>query len=220
MQNLFLPAAVAQRSTTTPSSGAHVKGGGARCSGLAEACQDVRFYTKLVVVNAAFLPLLPLLPLAMEVAFTQWQRQRLQKTTPGDARFLFIVWLMPCGAFTLWAASQLALAVLLSTVRLSFTHFEIADGVTLAYALTMAHNELWELTSDGQRIYWENAFNLADLASVGLLLSHQACHVISLTTGWHQLQTSVAIPLRSLCCLVTWLRLLEVCGCPAALDAR
>ncbi|KAL1518651.1 hypothetical protein AB1Y20_002939 [Prymnesium parvum] len=181
VQSLFLPAA------PTDSLSA-----GGRAAALALSC----------VLNLATLPFLVVLPRSVELMLQEYQR----RATPQ----LTLFWFTPFGAFFLSEASKLLLALLLTFAPLSYTDFGFFDGVTIAYAATMAENEARELLDDGWKTYFNDEFNAADIVLVALLSSHQFLHILSLALDDPGLQSSAAIPLRSLCCLVAWLRLLEI----------
>ena len=50
---------------------------------------------------------------------------------------LMLVWLLPCGGFALWWASQFGLALLITVAPLEAGRFGAADAITLAYAFGM-----------------------------------------------------------------------------------
>eukprot|EP00966_Prymnesium_polylepis_P129747 3000586-Prymnesium_polylepis.1 len=94
------------------------------CLGAAiEMLKSARFYALVAIVNAATLPLVPIVPqTVVDVILLQ------QGATQGRSRRVMIFWITPIGSFMLWASSQLVLAVLLTGSQLTFLEFGVVDG--------------------------------------------------------------------------------------------
>lgn len=153
------------------------------------------------------LPLLPFLPYTVELAV-----QRLRHKLISAKKRLVILWFMPFGALALWLVSQTTLALLLTYAPLSYTSFRFTDGLAIAYAAGLAERLVSIVRSEGLEatLQTADAFTFADVLLLVLLVLHQLCHIIALLADLPNVRSDVAIPVRAICCLVAWFRILEV----------